>query len=95
MKRMPIKMCGAVLSSLLLASCGGGGGTDGNKQALAANPQALADQALSSTERLGKRLFNDANLSEPRGTACVSWHQGIWGDQRAGLVADDRAQYSV
>jgi cytochrome c peroxidase len=33
------------------------------------------DDALSAVELLGKRLFEDTNLSEPRGQACASCHE--------------------
>jgi cytochrome c peroxidase len=50
---------------LALSGCGGGGGGGGTDSAAAAQP----DMAL-----LGKRLFEDANLSEPAGQSCATCH---------------------
>lgn len=36
--------------------------------------QAADDAGLSDIQRLGQRLFEDANLSEPRGMSCQSCH---------------------
>jgi cytochrome c peroxidase len=45
----------------------------------AADAVAPPDQGLSNLALLGKRIFTDTNLSEPRGTACVSCHQAALG----------------
>ncbi|NBQ87808.1 MAG: cytochrome-c peroxidase [Betaproteobacteria bacterium] len=37
-------------------------------------PQVLAPAPLSRIEDLGRQIFNDRNLSEPRGTACADCH---------------------
>src|ERR1700690_2209049 len=50
--------------AFMLSGCGGGG-SDGTDPA--ANAQ-------SNLELLGKRLFEDTNLSEPAGQACASCH---------------------
>jgi cytochrome c peroxidase len=54
----------AVAVTAGLAGCGGGDGDE-------VDP---AEAALSPKERLGKRLFEDTNLSEPAGQACASCH---------------------
>lgn len=46
----------------------------------------LAPVGLTSRQRLGQLIFNDPNLSEPPGTACVSCHQpntGFAGNNRS------------
>jgi cytochrome c peroxidase len=43
--------------------------------AVAPAPPAQANPAQSNLARLGQQIFNDPNLSEPRGTACVACHQ--------------------
>jgi cytochrome c peroxidase len=58
----------AAFLPLALVACSGGG--SGSQQA-----QPLAASTLSSKAELGKMIFNDANLSEPRGLACVACHQ--------------------
>jgi cytochrome c peroxidase len=78
----------AASCSLLLIATGCGGGAGGGAAAsaggaptetIAAANGVLAiapvDSGLSRRELLGKLLFNDRNLSEPRGTACASCHQ--------------------
>ena len=37
-------------------------------------PRSDDERALSDLQLLGKRLFEDANLSEPKGQACSSCH---------------------
>ena len=70
-------------ATLLLASCGGGGSAPAD--AIAAAPTtaqtsteidqlAAAAARLSRVQELGLRIFNDTNLSEPRGLACVGCH---------------------
>jgi cytochrome c peroxidase len=66
--------CTAAL--LALGGCGGGGSSD--------TPATVADATTAQAEalalrddraRLGQQIFNDPDLSEPRGTACVACHQ--------------------
>jgi cytochrome c peroxidase len=38
-------------------------------------PRLDDERALSDLQLLGKRLFEDTNLSEPRGQACSSCHR--------------------
>ena len=40
---------------------------------------ATAAPALTPAQALGEQIFNDKNLSEPRGTACVNCHQASTG----------------
>ena len=40
----------------------------------AQTPQSSDEAGLTSVEKLGKRLFEDINLSEPRGQSCASCH---------------------
>lgn len=42
-------------------------------------PAQDPDAALTPLQRLGKRIFTDTNLSEPRGMACVTCHQPTMG----------------
>lgn len=71
-----------VLTILLtLTGCGGGGDPSA---ALATVPDAALAAvapaaALSARAELGRQIFNDPNLSEPRGTACVACHQANQG----------------
>ena len=41
----------------------------------AQTPQSSDEAGLTSVEKLGKRLFEDINLSEPRGQSCASCHE--------------------
>jgi len=63
------------LSSLLLAGCGGGGGSEGGP-----------DRALA---QLGEQVFHDTSLSEPAGQACATCHDPARGfaDSRGGSVS--------
>lgn len=74
------------LAALLsLAGCGGGGSGDSNSTALTTVTTGVSDTAPVAAEafplladdraRLGQQIFNDPDLSEPRGTACVACHQ--------------------
>lgn len=47
--------------------------------AISAGAIAAAPTPLSPLASLGEKIFNDSNLSEPRGTACVSCHQAKTG----------------
>jgi cytochrome c peroxidase len=58
---------------LLLLACGGGSG--GNSAQTPSPLVELAAIAPGHRADLGQRIFSDANLSEPRGTACVACHQ--------------------
>ena len=69
------------LFAMLLAGCGGGGGGTATV-ATAAAPTPVAAAAEAAAARvpvdratLGQLIFNDRNLSEPRGRACVACHQ--------------------
>jgi cytochrome c peroxidase len=59
-----------------LFACGGGGDTSTVAPAV-----SVATVAAVPGDRvtLGQLIFNDANLSEPRGTACVACHQPTQG----------------
>ena len=84
------------LSSAALANPGGTGTV--LHQAVVAPPPpppaAAASQAggpdagLTPIQLLGKQIFNDPNLSEPAGTACVSCHRpGTgWADNHGSLI---------
>ncbi len=73
MPREPIRnicLCAlAALAALLLSACGGGGTADTTASAV------MAAAVPSDRVALGQMIFNDPNLSEPRGTACVACHQ--------------------
>ena len=73
---------------LALGGCGGGGSASSGApdtatvQAEAAPPPpppplapAQQPQLADARANLGQQIFNDPNLSEPRGTACVACHQ--------------------
>ncbi len=72
-------------SLLLLTACGGGGGgatdTTSTASATAATTSAVTPvidatvPVRNDLANLGQQIFGDANLSEPRGTACVACHQ--------------------
>ena len=50
-------------------------GTDGSAPQPDVNHAIAVDElSLAPIELLGKRLFEDDALSEPRGTSCASWH---------------------
>jgi cytochrome c peroxidase len=73
------------LLPLALMACGGGGSSSPT--------EATATVAAVDNDRvgLGQQIFNDANLSEPRGTACVACHQPTQGfagnhDSRIGVA---------
>jgi len=57
-------LCGAFL---FLSACGDGGSD-------VRRTQPSDDASLTPTQLLGKRIFEDTNLSEPRGQACASCH---------------------
>ena len=67
---------------LALAACGGG---SGGTSAVAPTTSGAAAVAAPVTPvpgnraSLGQQIFSDANLSEPRGTACVACHQANTG----------------
>jgi cytochrome c peroxidase len=66
------------ISAALLSACGGGsGGTSATANAL--NGTLSAAAVADNTAELGRRIFNDRALSEPRGTACISCHQPAQG----------------
>ena len=47
---------------------------------LSSTPVFAATPApLTPAQALGEQIFNDKNLSEPRGTACVNCHQASTG----------------
>ena len=69
-----------IVLSISLSACGGGTAATASPPAQTSVnldgtlSVAPADQSLSRRELLGKLLFQDRNLSEPRGTACASCH---------------------
>lgn len=80
----------------LAAACGGGGGgTDAAAVPQASPPLSAQDAQLSPRELLGKQIFNDTNLSEPRGTACVNCHQAASGFSSGNGLATGVAQGSL
>jgi len=80
----PIRRAGALQLSLALlliltlglSACGGGATAT---PADLANPVAVALAATNDRINLGQQIFTDANLSEPRGTACAACHQANMG----------------
>ena len=75
--------CTAAL--LVISACGGGGGGGADTTTVQAEAaplppapppaQALAPILNNERARLGQLIFNDPDLSEPRGTACAACHQ--------------------
>lgn len=59
---------------LVLVACGGGGGSPA--PSIPADPIVVV---AGNRADLGQLIFNDTNLSEPRGTACVACHQPKFG----------------
>ena len=68
----------ALLLSLTLGLSACGGGATATPTDLT-NPVAVALAATNDRVDLGQQIFNDANLSEPRGTACAACHQTTMG----------------
>jgi cytochrome c peroxidase len=64
------------LLPLTLIACGGGGGSS---SAITAPTATVAAAVANDRVGLGQLIFNDTNLSEPRGTACVACHQPTQG----------------
>ena len=68
----------ATVLLLALAGCGGGDGpteTVAAADPAATTPTELAAARQERLSQLGRQIFTDRNLSEPRGTACVACHQ--------------------
>lgn len=63
-----------LLSLALLAACGSGNEATPASTPDPNQPLSAAEKLLSPEELLGKRLFEDTNLSEPAGQACASCH---------------------
>ena len=63
------------MASLCITACGGGGGGGVANAQNGANAILSAAAQADNTAELGRRIFNDRNLSEPAGTACVACHQ--------------------
>ncbi len=90
----------ALLLSLTLWLSGCGGGATAAPNDLT-DPVAVALAATNDRINLGQQIFTDANLSEPRGTACAACHQanmgfagnhgGRNGEAVGGLFWDGRA----
>jgi cytochrome c peroxidase len=57
------------------ASAGTMSATPAPAASAAALSALTSEEGLSAVELLGKRLFEDTNLSEPRGQACASCHE--------------------
>ena len=68
----------ALLLSLTLWLSGCGGGATAAPTDLT-EPVAVALAATNDRINLGQQIFTDANLSEPRGTACAACHQANMG----------------
>lgn len=68
----------ALLLGLTLWLSGCGGGATAAPTDLA-EPAAVALAATNDRINLGQQIFTDANLSEPRGTACAACHQANMG----------------
>lgn len=62
----PLLACLCMGWALALSGCGDGGSGDNASEASTANQASL--------ELLGKKLFEDANLSEPAGQSCATCH---------------------
>ena len=62
--------------TLWLSGCGGGATAAPTDLA---EPAAIALAATNDRINLGQQIFTDANLSEPRGTACAACHQANMG----------------
>ena len=79
----PLRRAGVLLLSLALllsltpwlSGCGGTTSTPADLT----DPVAIALAATNARVDLGQQIFTDANLSEPRGTACAACHQANMG----------------
>lgn len=84
--RLNFSVCWHIVMAILplaLAACGGGSSSPVEQPAT-----AQTASTLSSKAELGKMIFNDSNLSEPRGLACVACHQantGFAGNNGSGI----------
>lgn len=80
----------------LAAACGSGTDSTSSPPADLNQPQSAAEQLLAPEELLGKRLFEDTNLSEPVGQSCASCHdeaqafQGNFGSPIAAIAQGSR-----
>ena len=70
---LKILRCGWLMLALTLVACGGGGGNAPTTIA------GIATAVPGDRAQLGQQIFTDANLSEPRGTACAACHQANMG----------------
>ena len=69
-------LASATVVALALAACGGGdSGTTEDASAATAVPTETPEARQNRLSQLGRQIFTDRNLSEPRGTACVACHQ--------------------
>jgi cytochrome c peroxidase len=74
---------GALLGALVLVCLVGG-------SAFADSSRSLDEKGLTELQLLGKRIFEDFNLSEPRGMACMSCHDprhAFTGDNNSPIAA--------
>ncbi len=84
---IPLHHCIATGIGLLLAlaGCGGSGSSSASAVAPEAETKAMVvapapvPPAQTPRELLGRRLFHDANLSQPAGTSCASCHNPLKG----------------
>lgn len=76
------------LLPLALVACGGGSSGSGGGSPSSTAPTATMAAVANDRIGLGQLIFNDPNLSEPRGTACVACHQptqGFAGNHGSGI----------
>lgn len=64
----------SVVAALALIACGGGDSAPTDIGAVS-TPTETAEARQNRLSQLGRQIFSDRNLSEPRGTACVACHQ--------------------
>lgn len=72
---LPALLLTALITICGLAGCGGGG----SASSTGTSSDTIAAATDASLAPLGELIFNDRNLSEPRGTACVNCHRANLG----------------
>ena len=70
-----VKRCFILLSVCFLSACNG----NGNTSATVTTSNVIDESTLTPKQVVGKKLFFDANLSEPAGQSCASCHDPAFG----------------
>jgi len=68
-----------VLSICFLSACNGDGTSSSSSTTVSASKNTVDESTLTLKQLVGKKLFFDANLSEPAGQSCASCHDPDFG----------------